>query len=377
MPYQPMDLGRTLAQAENIQGSRLRNLQIRDAMDPNSPQNQLLQLQMEARRLDNEAKRNPAQLTGFQPVPGLDGYVGQRGPKGGYHNLTNTTPSPDKYHFGFTGVEGDPALRQPVAINTRTLESQVIGDPYAQRAQVEINNGGATAPPPLTGEPPNTPTITPPWANIRDPKVQANAQLKFGEKADEEIIRLQTEADPLIKMSAKLDRFIFLNQTNETGGFTGNAVTSTIRQPFDAEFSEMASIINEITPQMRQGMPGAASDRDVAMFKGATVGVNKPLEANQNIAKAVQVAAQNKRDQVAFFEDYRLNNGHVVGAKKAWREYLEANPIFDPNTKKGSYKLNETRLSYQEHFGGQQQVAPDMGPLSDAELDALIERLSQ
>ena len=38
--------------------------------------------------------------------------------------------------------------------------------------------------------------------------------------------------------------------------------------------------------------------------------------------------------------------------KKFWKKYLNANPIFDHKAKKGSYKLNTTRKTYQEYFYG-------------------------
>ena len=374
MPFSPINLGNIIQQGEAIQGSRLQNLRLSQAMDPNSPTNQLMQLQIESRRLENEAMRNPAQIGGFEPVEGLDGYVAQRGPRGQYSNITNTTPDAPSYHFGTTGVAGDPNLRQTVAVNQSTLEATPYGDPYQQRAQVEINNGGGTEP--QAPDPTNpAPTVPAPWDNITDPKVRANAQLKFGENADKEISKLQSDSADLFKMADRLERFTYLNKTNETGGIVGSAVVGAARKPFDAEFAEMSAIVDEVTPQMRQGLPGAASERDTAMFRGATVGTSKPLATNQNINTAIQVAAQNKKDHISFFENFRLNNGHLIGAKKEWRKYLEANPIFDHKAEKGSYKLNNGRQTWVEYFGGDSPAAPDLTNLSDGELDAYIQQL--
>jgi len=71
MPFSPINLGNIIQQGEAIQGSRLQNLRLSQAMDPNSPTNQLMQLQIESRRLENEALRNPV----------MGNNVGQVSPK--------------------------------------------------------------------------------------------------------------------------------------------------------------------------------------------------------------------------------------------------------------------------------------------------------
>ena len=68
MPFSPINLGNIIQQGEAIQGSRLQNLRLSQAMDPNSPTNQLMQLQIESRRLENEALRNPVIDTQFNGI---------------------------------------------------------------------------------------------------------------------------------------------------------------------------------------------------------------------------------------------------------------------------------------------------------------------
>lgn len=48
-----------------------------------------------------------------------------------------------------------------------------------------------------------------------------------------------------------------------------------------AEMEAFSSVIDRLTPQMRQGMPGAASDRDVAIFKNALPSMLKTPEGNK------------------------------------------------------------------------------------------------
>jgi hypothetical protein len=115
---------------------------------------------------------------------------------------------------------------------------------------------------------------------------------------------------------------------------------------FDPEIASMQAISDEITPLMRQGMPGAASDRDVAMFRGATVSVDKLPEVNRNIIRAKK--AQLKRDgeytraKRAWVERYKT----LGGFEDEWRDFANANPIFADPELAGDYGLNPERIEY-------------------------------
>ena len=115
---------------------------------------------------------------------------------------------------------------------------------------------------------------------------------------------------------------------------------------FDPEIASMQAISDEITPLMRQGMPGAASDRDVAMFRGATVSVDKLPEVNRNIIRAKK--AQLKRDgeytraKRAWVEQYKT----LGGFEDEWRDFANANPIFADPELAGDYELNPERTEY-------------------------------
>lgn len=199
-----------------------------------------------------------------------------------------------------------------------------------------------------------------PWKRIQDPKKQDEARIRFGTAADARVAKEQEEVGTSRQIINDLDRFMFLNESTETGAkykvpgaqFVGTAISD--------EVAEMKSITDKMTPMMRQGMPGAASDRDVAMFRGATVGLEKPKPANANIAVGLKAAHQNKVDRANFLAEYVTEYGHDRGADAKWKQYLEANPIFDHNAPKGSYKLNENRMGFQEWLqsGGKRIQGP-------------------
>lgn len=147
-------------------------------------------------------------------------------------------------------------------------------------------------------------------------------------------------------MIQQLKRFKYLNSIQETGGPLDRMTDFS----FDTEKREMVRIMNKLTPQMRQGMPGAASDRDVAMFRGATVGIGNPKEVNDNITTGMLTMLENQADRINFMEDYLKQNKHLEGAEEAWSQYLKQNPIFDPEAPEGAYKLNTKRQEYRDFF---------------------------
>lgn len=186
-----------------------------------------------------------------------------------------------------------------------------------------------------------------PWAKIQDPKKRDDAKIRFGAKAQASVEKARKDAYDADKMDQDLDRFLFLNEQNTTGGAYALPGLKATRA-FDAGFQEMKGISDRLTPGMRQGLPGAASERDTAMFRGGTVSVEKSDVANKNIALGLKALNANKRARAKFLDEFVAANGHDRGAEKQFREYLEANPIFDPMAKIGSYTLNKNRKSVDE-----------------------------
>lgn len=162
-----------------------------------------------------------------------------------------------------------------------------------------------------------------------------------------------------------MQRFMELNRTTHTGGENAIWGATPIRAAMDPSFSEMRSISDKIAPQMRQPGSGSSSDKDVQLFKSATVDVNKPEKANDNIATAVISREKNAIDYDQFKRDYFDVNGHIQGADRYWKEYLNANPIFDKTATEKDYKLNSNRLSYKEYFNNKKRGGQTETPYQD------------
>ena len=123
-----------------------------------------------------------------------------------------------------------------------------------------------------------------------------------------------------------------LNRQVETGGMMAMPGAGIARGAIDARVARMNAIQARLTPQMRQGMPGAASDRDVAMFGRSTVSIGAPRAANDATARAGQAFAQRQGDYTAYMEQYARDNGTLLGAQEGWDEYTGANPLFNEGT---------------------------------------------
>ena len=167
---------------------------------------------------------------------------------------------------------------------------------------------------------------------------------------------LQKSISTAQKMANQARTFKQLMSTQETGGFLLNLpgaekVSNIIG---DKELPNKYAISNFLTPLMRQGLPGAASDRDVAMFRGATLDPSKPTEANNLIADGLIVAAQNKEGELAFKTAYMKHYTTLDGADAAWNKYLNDNPIFEPDPATGKPGLNKNRASWNDYFSGNQ-----------------------
>jgi hypothetical protein len=142
-----------------------------------------------------------------------------------------------------------------------------------------------------------------------------------------------------------------LTKQEKQGGGTGGILRQVpgvigAEAQIDPEIANMQAIADEITPHMRQGMPGAASDRDVAMFQGATVSPKKMLEVNRNVirAKLAQLERDGEytRTKRAWIDKYRT----MEGFEAEWNDFTNANPIFADPGLAADYALNPNRIEY-------------------------------
>lgn len=153
---------------------------------------------------------------------------------------------------------------------------------------------------------------------------------------------LQRERDEYNKnsnLASLMDQFMVLNKEVPTGGKMAMPGAGSIVGPFNAKVARMQSITSQITPGMRNGLPGAASDKDVAMFKDATVGLKNPYAANKATADAAKAFVARQGDYLAFKEAWATEHGTVRGALETWRNFVDAHPLYSGKDANGMLKL--------------------------------------
>lgn len=234
-------------------------------------------------------------------------------------------------------------------VNLQTGEFQPVtqgGKPVGP----EQGSGG-----PVLGVP--VPTVLP-WANQtneRDAnKVKAAEAARGGKEIEKDIDSARKEA----QTAEAAKRFIELNERVDTGGPSDRWGPTRSVQSLGKEYAEMEAITARLVPGMRDPGSGVSSDLDVRMFERGTVGVDKPRQTNVNIGKAIVARSQMAQDYADFRATYLEQNGTLQGADRHWKEYANANPIFDHAKK--DYSLNQGRRHWREHFqGGQAPAAKD------------------
>jgi len=219
------------------------------------------------------------------------------------------------------------------------------------------------------------PAARQPWQNITDSKKRDDMRIKFAASAQTQLDKDQTKLQEIDTTIQRVNRFLFLNKGTDTGKISGFPGVKQIREAASPEFAEMSSLTDALTPAMRQGLPGAASERDTAMFRNATLGVGKDPEVNQNVGRGLLVREQNRKDFIQYKQDYATANGHLQGAASQWNQYLEANPIFDVNSPTGSFVLNPERQTYQQFFKGEPatpvEQKADLSQITAEQIDAM------
>lgn len=299
-------------------------------------------------RMVDDAMKPPAERKSETDVNGVRRYVDTGEPV-----FSGVEPYRDPIKVG--NVLVDPTTYQPVyqgpEDNKRYLSIPGIGVMDLTTNQL-VTPG---TPAPDTSGALNLPNVLPAGANL-PPKSAEKVLTADAQAAYQEVGKMREQITPLVDMAEMADRFgqlldKQLSQKQGTGGLLRRIPgAGTIEGVFDAEIEEMQSLTDKITPLMRQGMPGAASDTDVRMFRGATFGPDKSPEVNSNIIIGMQTAAQNAQERLAFMEAYAGQQNTLRGANEAWQKYLNANPIFDPNGDPATPTINAGRQSWREYF---------------------------
>lgn len=206
-------------------------------------------------------------------------------------------------------------------------------------------------------------------------------------RADVGVINQVTEAsDQANAFNSEITRFLSLNRDQPTGPYTGYLPGSWFGES-RARRDEMEGITSRLISSVRamSGEGGIMTDADALRFERGLPSVNRFGQTNMNIAGASQQVARNAQDRVAFYENWARNpqnGGSLLGARSAWNEYLQRNPIFDEDG-----GLRPDRPGFEEWLaagapdmrrqnrpasgGGRETPRRSVRDMTDAELEAL------
>jgi hypothetical protein len=246
-------------------------------------------------------------LSRLEPTQSADasGQVGAASGSVPVNEIFKGSPKPKDNWTLKTAGEGDPNFRPGTTyqVNAKTGETRKLQDPLSPTG----GKGGA----------------------------------KLSQPEQSYLTKLRQQADELQNVTGSVDEFLQLNKNVKTGGGMALPGVGGVLSTVNPSVARMTSITSKLTPAMRNGLPGAASDKDVAMFKNSTVGIDKPYEANAAIAKGVKALTNRVGDHVAFLEAYGKANGTLLGSQELWKKYVDDHPLFAGLDKNGALIQNK------------------------------------
>jgi hypothetical protein len=121
--------------------------------------------------------------------------------------------------------------------------------------------------------------------------------------------------------------FIQLNIRNPTG--IGAAGPLGLAARLNPSYDRMDSIAASLIPKEREPGSGPMSDKDIALYGRAQIGIGRPGPANQAIAEAAIAQSERDIEYSAFLDEYAQRNGNIIGSTEDWQAYVNANPLLE------------------------------------------------
>jgi len=199
-------------------------------------------------------------------------------------------------------------------------------------------------------------------------KTKAARQTRLEKEAADKLAAMSDATTGSPQAIQDAEQYIALNKNTSTGGVNrvgdvlgeipgvGGALkkgVDTLTSLGDDNAQMMDALTNKLTPAMRPVGSGSTSNFEQQMYRGATLNRSNNRAVNENIANSIIALHKRMLEQRAFYQDFKSLYGHLEGADRYWREYIEANPIFDPKLAikdDGTFRLNPNRQSYKEYF---------------------------
>jgi hypothetical protein len=127
------------------------------------------------------------------------------------------------------------------------------------------------------------------------------------------------------------------------------------------EGQALRSKATEIQLSFSEKTKGAITDREQAMFKGATPGLEMTDDAAETVLNGMDAAAKRTIERGKFFENYMTEHRSLAGAQEAWDRFLKEKPILVGDDK-GKLKVNEKNIDAWKPYVGKSDKPKRGGP---------------
>lgn len=115
----------------------------------------------------------------------------------------------------------------------------------------------------------------------------------------------------------------------DQGGFNMNPLSWFAN--WTSDIQEMQKDMSNILPLAipKSGF-GRVTNRDLQLFKDASLGIEKNPDTNKLIAQGLRIRLENDLERNKFIQGYYQVHRQQGGAEYNWQDYLDHNKIFDP-----------------------------------------------
>jgi hypothetical protein len=166
--------------------------------------------------------------------------------------------------------------------------------------------------------------------------VGAQRKLTPGEKVleKEEAKQIQKEREAASEATKMIGNIVSMRSALQKSGNTG-PIAGSMPAVFDPIIGDSGSRqfartkSTEFQLAFTNMTKGAISDREMALFAAAPPGLGRDEEANEKILNGMEAASRRAQERAEFIETYKMTNGTLRGAERAWSSFIDQNPILD------------------------------------------------
>lgn len=191
-----------------------------------------------------------------------------------------------------------------------------------------------------------------PIYSIRDPKQRSMAQTSALGVAEKAAVAEQPAAKQRQDTLRDLTEFEELNRRYFPGFFPPQVAANLPSFMTSADQQRAQMLASGMARGQRVPGEGTVSDFDAAQFLKMTGGLTMDKATNEKFVRAQKAAIELADEKQRFREAFVQANGTMQGVETLWKQYTNANTIFDK-----SGNMNPNRQSWADYYASRAQKA--------------------